>query len=136
MISPRDAQAATIALLKADASLDAAVGAEIRESDWQGTAFVYPAVRVDLAQLRPEGTGACAESWSALNARIQVWSNEDSGGECLDLLGLVQVALQRKRLAGAGYTSLEIKIDMTVLPFRDGELWRGEVAFYTTIIPT
>jgi hypothetical protein len=112
------------------------VGAEIREIQWQGTPFAYPAVRVDLGDLGPQGTGPCAEAWSLLTFRISVFSNEDSSGECLDLLAAVQAALQRRRLAGPGFTSLEIKIDMTILPYPDDTIWRGEVALSTTIIAT
>lgn len=136
MITPRQAQASVIALLKADAALVAVVAAEIREAEWQGTAFVYPACRVDESDLRPQGTGGCAEDWTALTGAIRVFSKEESSGQCLDLLGLVQTAIQRRHLIGLGYTSLEIKVDMTVLPYQEESIWRGEVTFYTTLIPT
>jgi hypothetical protein len=136
MISPRTAQAATVALLLADAPLVALVGAEIRESEWQGTAFTYPAVRVDLLDLTPEGNGSCAEAWSAVTGRIRVFSNQASSGQCLDLLAAVQRAVQRKHLIGVGYTSLEMKIASVIMPYQEENIWRGEVAFFSTIIPT
>jgi hypothetical protein len=137
MLSPNTIQAAMLALLKANLPLTTALGgaAAIKEAEWHGTGFTYPACRLDLSDVRPDGTGACAEEWGGLVGRIVVYSKQDSSSECLTLLGLVQDAIQRRRLTGAGLTSLEIKIDSTVLPYLEGGVWRGDVVIYTTAIP-
>jgi len=136
MLSPYDIQAALIALLKADPLLVAAlpVADAIKEAEWRGTDFDYPAVRVDITGGSPQGNGACAEQWIGLAGSIIVLSKVDSSAECLTLLGLVQNALQRERLTGAGMTGLEMKIDSVAYPFRELNLWRGEILFYTTAI--
>jgi len=138
MLSPYDIQAALIALLKANGPLVAAlpIADAIKEAEWRGTAFGYPAIRVDITGGSPQGNGACAEQWIGLAGNIIVLSKADSSAECLTLLGLVQNALQRKRLSAAGMTSLEVKIDSVAYPFRELNLWRGEVVFATTAIQT
>jgi len=138
MLSPYDIQAALITLLKADAPLVAALAdaGAIKEAEWRGTDFEYPAVRVDITGGSPQGNGACAEQWIGVAGSIIVLSKEDSSAECLTLLGLVQNAVQRKRLTGVGMTGLEIKIDQTVYPFREINLWRGEIVFATVAIET
>jgi len=138
MLSPAVIQAALIALLKANAPLVAALpgAAHIKEADWRGTTFDYPAVRVDIGSGIPEGTGACAEEWTRLAGSIIVLSKADSSAECLSIMGLIQNAIIRHRLAGAGLTSLDLKVDQAAYPFRQDDIWRGEVLFYTTAIQT
>ena len=58
MISNDLVQAAIVAKLKADTTLVAWLTArsaenEIRESQWQGTVFSFPAVRVELGTQEP-----------------------------------------------------------------------------------
>lgn len=139
MLSPATIQAALMTLLQADVPLVAALGgdpAQIKEASWRGKGFEHPAVRLDMGDHRPQGTGACAEQWLGLVGSINVFSKDSSSLECLTILGLVANAIQRKRLTGAGMTGLEIKIDQTVYPYRDGNVWRGEVVFATTAIET
>jgi len=129
---------ALLALLKADVPLVGALASPecIKEAEWRGTDFDYPAVRVDVTDRRPEGTGACAEAWLGVTGRLIAYSKEDSSAECLVLLGLLQNAIQRRRLALVGLTSLDLKVVQTVYPFRELNLWRGEVIFATTAIET
>ncbi|OGS01184.1 MAG: hypothetical protein A2V88_08875 [Elusimicrobia bacterium RBG_16_66_12] len=127
---------ALIALLKANGPLVAALPAAgaIKEAEWRGTNFDYPAIRLDITGGGPQGNGACAEGWTGVAGSVIALSKEDSSGECLTLLGLIQDALQRKHLPGLA--ALEVKIDSTTYPFRELNLWRGEVLFATTVIQT
>lgn len=138
MISPATIQIAIIALLKADAALVAGLGAtaRIKEAEWRGTSFAYPALRVDMTSISPQGNGACAEQWLTVEGALIVYSKEDSSLECLTLLGVVQDAIQRQRLSAAGMTGLELKIAQLSPPDREENIWRGAVLFTTTAIET
>jgi hypothetical protein len=138
MLSPDTVQAALVAVLKANGTLVGALAGpdSIKEAQWRGTTFDYPAVRVDITDMRPQGNGACAEQWLAVAGAIIVFSKIDSSVECMTVLGLVQNAIQRRRLAGAGLTSLDLRVEFVVYPYREGNIWRGEIAFGTTAIET
>lgn len=138
MESPLTVQDALIALLQADVPLVTALGLadRIKEAKWRGTTFEYPCLRVDFSSASPEGSGNCAEAWASIAATLEVFSKDSSSRECLTLLGLIQNAVQRKRLTAAGMASLEIKIDQTIPPDRDDNVWRGQVLIYSTVIDT
>lgn len=138
MESPLTVQDALVALLKADLPLVTALGGagRIKEAEWRGTTFDYPCLRVEFSSASPEGTGNCAEAWASIAATLEVFSKDSSSRECLTLLGLVQTAVQRKHLTAPGMTSLEIKIDQTIPPDRDDNVWRGQVVIYSTVIDT
>lgn len=138
MLSPETIQKAMITLLKADAPLVAALtdAARIKEADWRGTTFEYPAVRLDISAMSPQGNGPCAESWLGIAGSIYVFSKEHSSEECLQILGLVENAIQRKRLTETGMTSLELRPEIVNYPIRDDDIWRGEVIFATVAIET
>ncbi|MCJ7527443.1 MAG: hypothetical protein MUO37_04930 [Methyloceanibacter sp.] len=136
MISPDVVQAAIIALLKADAPLVASLAADparIKEADWRGTDFEYPAVRVDITDMRPTGNGNCSEQRQGVTGSIIVYSKVDSSAEAAALLGLVQNAIQQKHLVGAGMSSQVMRPIETHFPYRDNDIWRGEVVFATTV---
>lgn len=139
MISPDIVQAAIIALLKADAPLVAGLAADaerIKEADWRGTDFEYPACRVNIADMRPTGSGNCSEQRLGVTGSIIVYSKADSSAEASRLLGLVQNAIRQKHLTGAGMTSQVMRPVETHFPYRDNDIWRGEVLFATTVIET
>jgi hypothetical protein len=136
MISPNVVQAAIVALLKADAPLVAGLAgdpARIKEADWRGTGFDYPAVRVDITDMRPTGNGNCSEQRLGVTGAIIVYSKVDSSAEAAQVLGLVENAIQQKHLSGAGMGSQVLRPFQTNFPYRDNDIWRGEVVFATTV---
>jgi len=131
-------QEALVTLLKADAALAVDLGDanQVKEAEWRGKVFSYPAVRVDLIDMTPGATDNCTSCWREVRAAIIVLSKDESSIECLDVLNAVEDALERKRLSGTGLTSHEIKIERIVLPSREENIWRGEVDIFTTAIAT
>jgi len=116
MISNDLIQAALITALKADTTLvnwltarDAAN--EIRENEWQGAAFTYPAVRIDIGLQLPITNGVCHVSQSELTFSIISLSEKDSSQQATILAGLVNAALFAKRISGTGFASLLIDSD-------------------------
>lgn len=123
MISPELIQAGIIAKLKADSALttfltDRSAGDEIRENQWQGRQFVYPAIRVDLLTQTEPGNPPCY-SQTAFN--VFAFTEGDSSKDCGILTGLVDTALIRKKFDGTGYNSGIVSSLGTVPPIRTAE---------------
>jgi hypothetical protein len=138
VISPELIQAGIITHLKADTALVAWLTArsaedEIRENQWQGRQFVYPAVRVDLLPQTEPGNPPCY-SQSLFN--VFVFTEGDSSKDCGILAGLVDTALLRKKFSGTGYNSGLVISLGTVPPIRTAErVWQA-LGQYQTIIGT
>lgn len=132
MIASNLIQAAIIAALQADANLVAwltakTAGDEIRERQWQGADFVYPAVRVEVGTQLPDGpTSSCYETNGDVTFTVQSFSEDDSSQNADTLAGLVSGALFGKRLNGGGFATLKIRSDGLSHATRTGErTWRA-----------
>jgi hypothetical protein len=105
VIDNSEIQAAIVAKLKANSALTAWLAArstagEIRENQFQGREFQYPAVRVDLGTQTEEGNPPC---YSVLPFTVYCYSEKGSSQEANELAGLVNSALARKSLTGSGW---------------------------------
>lgn len=138
MISFDLLQAAIVAALKADAPLVAVVGDEIRESQWQGTDFVYPGVRVELYSGTPIGE-KCVDTHSLVGFTILCYSENDSSQEADQIAGLVVTALYLETLTAATFYSGLIRISgpgVRSARRMIERIWRSEVEFQTNIYET
>lgn len=139
MVSNEVFQAAVIAKLKANTTLTSwltarGAGSEIRENQWQGAAFVYPAVRIDVGTQTPIGDGPCYLENSEVTFTVLSFSESDSSKEADVLAGLVNLALVGKQLSGTGVKSLVIKSDGLTSASRTGErTWRAAGLYRVTI---
>lgn len=133
MISNVDIQTAIISLLKSDTALAAwlvsagSSGDEIRESQWQGGDFSYPAVRVALGTQSniPEGC------YSQTVFLVAVFSEQDSSLEADTGSAIVLDALSDKQLPGLNTSG--IIVDSMPHALRTGErLWRATVGARVT----
>jgi hypothetical protein len=132
MISNELIQQAIITKLKANTPLvnwleDLSAGSEIRESQWQGVAFTYPAVRVEAGTQVPDGNlGTCHTSRSELPFTVISFSDADSSRQADILAGLVNAALFGVRLTGTGFASMIINSDGLIHAARTAErAWRA-----------
>jgi len=132
MIANDRVQAAIVAFLKADTALTAwltarSAGSEIREAQWQGTIFSYPAVRVDLGTQLPDGLGTCYTSNGQIPFTVYSYSEHDSSQQADQLAHLVNNALFGKQISGGtGFTTGLVKSDGLVSATRLAErLWRA-----------
>lgn len=145
MISPELVQKAVMLKLKANAALVAALGSadRIKESQWQGTDFVYPAVRVDGGEQTPIGNGVDHLKLSTVSWSVRCYSEKDSSFEANNLIGLVLEALFNTQILNATDENNVpafsiIRIDTTViLPgIRTGErVWYSEAFFESVAHP-
>lgn len=135
MIANDRIQAAIVAKLKADATLIAwltarSAGSEVRESQWQGTVFTYPAVRVDLGTQMPSGNGPCYLANGEMPFTVYSYSEDDSSKQADVLAGLVNDALLGQQFSGTGFTTGLVKSDGLASATRLAErLWRA-AGFY------
>lgn len=125
-------QRGIVTKLKADTALIAWLTArsaqsEIREDQWQGRNFVYPAVRVDLQPQEPVGNPPCM---SDVGINIYCFSESDNSEQADVLAGLVNDALARKNFSGTGYRSGIVRPVSLVPAERMAErIWRSMVQF-------
>ena len=132
MISNVEIQKALIAQLKADTDLVAwltalSAGNEIRETNWQGATFSYPAVRAAVgSQLPGPNASKCYLTTGETPFTIVSLSESDSSQQADELANLVNAALVGKRITGTGFGSLSIMSDGLSHAVRTTErLWRA-----------
>ncbi len=101
MIDNDDIQAGLVAYLKAQTTTVVALinsSGEIKEDQWQGTTFVYPAVRVDLGLQLPKANCDAAD----VTFSILCYSEDASSQEADELAGTVNNDLHRKAFTQSG----------------------------------
>jgi hypothetical protein len=131
MISNDLIQAAIITTLKADTTLvnwltAEGVGDEIREAQWQGRDFEYPAVRVQAGNQQAGGNGPCYVTTGETPFIIYCYSENDSSQQADQLAGLVDDALLGKHLSGSGFSTGPVLSDGLIKATRTGErVWQG-----------
>ena len=147
MIAPDLLQAALIAHLRADAALITALaeGANgVRESQWRGTSFQYPCVRVGRPALTPYGNGTCSGRDARAMWEIQAISKADSSITAQDIQGLILAALEGRQLATADLKTISIR-PVTLSPVAPagnsqtvgispvGDVWVGVISLRTIV---
>ena len=126
MLSNDLVQAAVITKLKANATLVAFLTAasaadEIREAQWQGRDFVYPAVRIQIGTQEPGGNGPCYTTTGQTAFSILCFSEHDSSEQADQLAGLVDDALLGLHISGSGFKTGPVLSDGQVKAVRTGE---------------
>lgn len=138
MISNNSIQAALITYLKANTVLLAKLSssADIKENQWQGTDFIYPAVRIDLGTQVPDGNPQC--NYSSLPITVQVFTEDASSLNCDTIAGTIGTILH-----GANFHDTTQKVTfvrLTVIGLvgairRDSLTWYSEVNVRALISP-
>lgn len=121
-------QAAIVAKLKADTALTnwlatRSTNDEIREGQFQGREFQYPAVRVELGTQIEEGNPPC---YSSLPFTVYSYSEKGSSQEANQLAGYVKDALLRKSVSGSGWHTGIIAADGMIAARRTSQkVWQA-----------
>ena len=133
MLSNDDIQAGLIAYLKADTTIVAllAAGTSIKEDQWQGTTFVYPAVRVDLGIQLPRANCDGAETTFS----ILCYSEDASSQEADELAGTVNDQLHRKAFTKSSIRYSIYSQGLIPAIREDDRTWRSEATFHATVEP-
>lgn len=137
MINPQVLQAAVISLLKAQSTITAEVGTEIKEDQWEGTEFRYPCLRVSLLTLSPHSNGECRPTIADVAMTVLCFVEGTSSRGAARLAGIVANAIFGKRLKTSEITPvtrINIPDNGVAMPVPEGErLWRAEVQFTATV---
>jgi len=131
LLDNNDIQAGLIAYLKANTTVVAllASGTSIKEDQWQGTTFVYPAVRVDLGMQLPRGNCDGAEATFS----VICYSEDASSQEADRLAGTVNDQLHRKAFTSSGVRYSIYSRGLIPAIREDERTWRSEATFHATI---
>lgn len=130
-----NANTALVNFLTARSSAD-----EIRDLDWQGRDFLYPAVRFSAGTESPSTDGSCHPYSSNWAFQVYAFSETKSAAECGQLAVLIHEALTLQKLTVYGQTgSLGIRTNLIITdqipaPVRASiDVWRCQVGFRTII---
>lgn len=130
MIPNDDVQAGIIAKLKANATLVAALNSssEIKENQYQGAEFLYPAVRVSVGtQTNDRRSPFCA--FGFLPFTVRVYSEQKSSQQADDILGKVNF-LHGTYITGTGFILNNIEcIGLTGAIRISEQLWMAEANY-------
>lgn len=102
MVNLNNLQKAIIQLLKANTPLVAALTSDgdIKEAQWQGQDFIYPAIRVDIHPQYPIGNGVDRLILSRGTWSVRTYSTQNNSYQANNLMGLVIDALFNKQWSG------------------------------------
>jgi len=107
---------------------------EIRENQFQGTQFVYPAIRVNLTYLNPTENTPCRDDIFRSYFSIISYSESTSSLEADTIAGLVADALDEAVIDVTAFRTGNISLGSVNAAIRIGpRLWRAETFFRTSI---
>lgn len=89
----------------------------IKEAQWQGTNFIYPAVRFNVLNMSPVGDTECRLSQWNVSFYVESYSEKDSSAEVRDMSYHIGNALFGKRLTAYDVNDVAVfklmRIDFT-----------------------
>lgn len=125
-----DIQASWIAHLKSKPTLIAllANSGQIKELQWQGEEFVYPAIRVSV-DFFPSVNGCIPRA----NIFIDVFSEEKTSKQASNVAGVIQNLVHRKPFTSVGVTSFMVIVQEVTHPERSIFAWQSSIKVNTLI---
>ncbi len=134
MLNNNDIQAGIVAYLQAQTTTTVAMlnsTAEIKEDQWQGTTFVYPAYRVDLGPQLPKDNCDAAD----VTFSILCYSEDASSNEADEMAGIVNNDLHRKAFTQSSVRYSIYSQGLIPAIREDDRTWRSEAMFRATVEP-
>lgn len=134
MLANDDIQAGLVQYLKAKVALTALLtggAADVREDQWQGTTFTYPAVRVSLDTQFPFADCNKAK----LTFSVLCFSEKDSSQEADSLAGVVNDLLHKKAFTSNSIRFILYSNGLIPAIRQDHRTWRSEATFRATVEP-
>lgn len=128
MVSNEDIKIALIARLKSLSAITNELPStdEIRETQWQGTTFQYPNIRVRILSNQPMGVDSC---YHDIKAGIQVNSEEDSSKEAEHISGIIVSELNNKAFRQGDVNCILVVTNLIPAIRTEQLVWRSEVLF-------
>lgn len=126
-VTPSQVQSAVISYLKGQTSITSLLtgisGTEIREYQWQGADFVYPALRV-YVDLQPSINGCGPDTAMVC---IEAHSEEKSSLQCQTLGGSLTTLLHKKRFKAGVVDFVMVRVTDVTRPERTIFGWMSKV---------
>lgn len=108
---------------------------EVREDQYQGTVFAFPAVRVAILNQTPIiGPEQC--DLALLTFSIRCFAEEASSKMADTLAGLANDRFHRRNFHGTGWLSWLRSAGLIGAIRMDERVWRSEALFVGTVYPT
>lgn len=130
----KDAWAAILAYLKSKTSITSLLlnggATEIRERQWMGEDFEYPAIRVSL-DFFPSINGCGPDD---LTAHIQVFSEQKSSQECQIIAGALETLLHKKPFKINGLDFPVVVVKEIPRPTRPIYAWETDVQIRMQVV--
>lgn len=138
MIADNVIQADFVASLKADASVLAiiAVATEVKEDQYQGTVFAYPAVRVGIESQTPISERGPSCDHARLRMTLYAYTEEASSKRADQLAGVMNTKYHRRFFRGTGWYTWLYSSGLRSAVRITEKLWRAEVPLIGTVYPT
>ncbi len=137
MIAPHVIQADIIADILSQSSITSLLASvnEVREDQYQGTVYGYPAIRVALISQTPLiGPYPC--DLTTLNLTLRVYTEGGSSRSNSVILAAINSHLHRNTFRATTW-NIWFRSVGEILPTRQGnKLWRGEAIFSGTVYPS
>jgi hypothetical protein len=135
MISNSIVQAAIISKLKGNSTIVATLNSsnEIKESQWQGVDFLYPAVRVNIGtQSNDRRSPYC--NFGYLPFSIRVFSEQKSSLEADNIMGIINNELHGSWAVGTAMILNQIECIGLIGAIRIGEqLWQSQADYFALL---
>ena len=125
--SNNEIQAALLVKLKAEATILAELSDtdEIRENQWQGTEFSYPAIRIRMISNNPLKNSDCDQT--NISVGFQVFSEDASSMQADEIAGIINTALHDKPFSQSGLL-IALRTDDLIPAIRSNmRTWKSEV---------
>lgn len=118
-------QASWIAYLKSKTTLTSllANAGQIKELQFQGDEFVYPAVRINVDYM-PSINGCGPDD---IEVQIDIFSEQKSSKEAAHIAAVIQGILQKKPFTSLGVNFPMVWVKRVDKPFRDIYAWKSVV---------
>lgn len=137
MFSDELIQADLIAKLKTLTSATSLLGdgvSGIKEAQWQGDTFLYPAVRLDLEDNRYYFDEQARCNLTEIKFSVYVFSEERSSKQCSQIKGLLEAGLTGVGFSGTNARYIELRLVDNVPAIREDErTWRSQLQYQTRV---
>jgi len=137
MFSDELIQADLIAKLKSISTVTALLGGGangIKEAQWQGDTFTYPAVRLDLENNRYYFDEQARCDLTEIEFSIYIFSEERSSKQCSQIKGLLEAALTGLGFSGTNARYPQLRLMDNVPAVREDErTWRSQLKYQSRV---
>ena len=127
-----EVQAAMLAYLQSKSAITSLLddSGQIKEAQWQGTEFTYPAVRISV-DLRPSMNGCSPDD---ADFAIDVFDEQKSSKTASVLSGTIAKALHKVPFSSNGIKFITVVVQRVAKPYRSIYAWQSTLTVLTQVV--